>query len=340
MPKFSIPTCYFPSTILFVDDSREFLINFTLQLADNVSYRTYDSPFEALEALQELDHRANELMGRCVSEYHETTSSPLTNQTVNLDLSAIHSEVYNPNRFSEVSVVVVDYSMPGMHGIEFCEQIKNEQVQKILLTGQADEKLAVDAFNEGVIQRYIQKSHPNILQHVLDNIAMLQAHYFQNMSEIATQMLAVSAPVCLQDAAFADAFRAYRVKHHVVEFYLLESSGSFLMLTEQGEISFFIVKSEQDLQMYYDLANDVQAPKTVLEQLAKGDKIPIMADLSREALQNQRWEDCLLPAQRMEGRQTYYYAVTDCYPAYPIDPSQISSYRHYLTTMDYQPFAN
>jgi CheY-like chemotaxis protein len=333
MPKFSIPTCYFPSTILFIDDNRDFLMNFTLQLADDVAYRTFDSPFEALEALRELNSQTNELMGRCVTQYHDSTASPLTNQTVNVDLSAIHSEVYNPNRFAEVSVVVVDYAMPGMNGIEFCEHIKNDQVQKILLTGQADESVAVDAFNEGIIHRYIQKSHPDVLQRVLDNIAVLQAHYFQNMSEIITQMLSVNAPVCLRDTTFANAFREYRMQHDIVEFYLLESSGSFLMLDKDGKVSFFIVKSEQDLSMDYDLAKDIQAPSGILSQIASGDKIQIIPHLQGKWLHEEDWNDYLLPAEKLIGKQTYYYAVTHHHPQYPLDAAGVASYGRYLATL-------
>ena len=34
MQQFTIPTCYFPSTAVFVDDSRDFLLNFVYILAE------------------------------------------------------------------------------------------------------------------------------------------------------------------------------------------------------------------------------------------------------------------------------------------------------------------
>ncbi len=44
MHYFSIPICYFPSTALFVDDSSHFLLNFILQLDENLAYHSFNSP--------------------------------------------------------------------------------------------------------------------------------------------------------------------------------------------------------------------------------------------------------------------------------------------------------
>ena len=104
----SIPTCYFPSTILFIDDNRDFLQNFTLQLSDDLAYRLYESPTEALELILSEEKETEDFHKRCVSEYLYVDTWPMTNHTVNLDLAAIHWEVYNAKRFSEISVVVVD----------------------------------------------------------------------------------------------------------------------------------------------------------------------------------------------------------------------------------------
>lgn len=43
--------------------------------------------------------------------------------------------------------MVVDYSMPEVDGIQFLTSIRNANCMKILLTGIADEREAVAAFN-------------------------------------------------------------------------------------------------------------------------------------------------------------------------------------------------
>ncbi|MDP1897116.1 MAG: hypothetical protein Q8K43_04430, partial [Sulfurimicrobium sp.] len=46
-----IPPFYYPTTVVFVDDSRDFLANLGLQLDAGLAFRLYDSPVDALVAL-------------------------------------------------------------------------------------------------------------------------------------------------------------------------------------------------------------------------------------------------------------------------------------------------
>jgi len=58
-----------------------------------------------------------------------------------------------------VQVVVSDYRMPGMSGVEFLRQVKERwpRVQKVLLTGQADTAAIEEAVNQAEIFRFIWK---------------------------------------------------------------------------------------------------------------------------------------------------------------------------------------
>ena len=70
--------------------------------------------------------------------------------------------IYNKERFGETSVVVVDFAMPQMNGEEFCRklgQLKGNSVKIIMLTGEADEEMAVRLFNAGVIDKFLRKGN-------------------------------------------------------------------------------------------------------------------------------------------------------------------------------------
>lgn len=334
MQHFSIPTCYFPSTALFVDDSRDFLLNFVLQLDEGLAYRVFDSPFDALDCIHKKQCELDMLSQRCLSEYTEAKNCPLTNHTVNLDLTAIHSEVYNARRFSEISVVVVDYAMPGMDGIEFCRKMGNTNIKKILLTGQADEKLAIEAFNEGLIHRYIQKSDPNAAELITKSIYELQLQYFQFMSDMIIRMLSVTSPSCLHDKRFADFFSQLRQEKRVVEYYLADNSGSFLLLDDDANVSFLIVKNEADMRLYYDLALDNGASDEVLDQLASGERIPCFWQANTQPPEWGDWSTCLLPAHRFVSDETYFYAYTQDPVLFDVFQDKLSSYHHHLEEID------
>jgi CheY-like chemotaxis protein len=75
--------------------------------------------------------------------------------------------------FSLTKVLVVDYAMPGKNGLEVLQDLHGLPMQRILLTGMADEQLAVKAFNEGLIEQFIQKHSAEVgqrLKHAIDDL--------------------------------------------------------------------------------------------------------------------------------------------------------------------------
>src|SRR5690348_5914444 len=57
------------------------------------------------------------------------------------------------------AVVVADMQMPGMNGVEVLKrvEIKSPNSIRIMLTGNADQKTAVDAVNDGHVFRFLTK---------------------------------------------------------------------------------------------------------------------------------------------------------------------------------------
>ena len=64
----------------------------------------------------------------------------------------IHKVIYDSKRFAMKTVVVVDYSMPNMNGLEVCKALEDLPLKFIMLTGKAEPETAIEAFNDGLIQ--------------------------------------------------------------------------------------------------------------------------------------------------------------------------------------------
>ena len=180
MPQHQTPLFYFPSMVVFVDDSRNFLDNFSLQLDADLAFQLYDSPIAALTALNAPAEK-NSSVEQFFSISRFGDELPLSHHVLDLNLNNIVREAQNPHRFERISVVVVDYDMPEMDGLELCRNIKNHSIKKILLTGKADEKLAVQAFNQGLIDRFIMKQDAEVIPSLNQAIVELQQAYFENM---------------------------------------------------------------------------------------------------------------------------------------------------------------
>lgn len=60
---------------------------------------------------------------------------------------------------SDVQVVVSDFRMPGMNGVEFLRQVceKYPETVRIVLSGYADTGAVVAAINEGQIYKFVSK---------------------------------------------------------------------------------------------------------------------------------------------------------------------------------------
>ncbi len=332
MHQVSVPTCYFPSTALFLDDSRDFLLNFVLQLDEGVAYRIFDAPQKALDYIHHKQCALELVSQYCAKKHTEVKIYPLTHHTLNSELAAIHAEVYNPHRFAEISVVVVDYAMPGMDGLEFCRRIENNNIKKILLTGQADEQLAIAAFHEGLIHRYIKKSDVHAAELITKSIYELQGQYFQAMSDMVVRLLSVSPPRCLQDRTFVLFFNEFRKKHGIIEYYLLDEAGSFFMLDEDANVSFLIIKRPEDLQSHQEFAKSQGANADLLVALIRGKKIPGFWQT------NGSWDDwlqCLVPAERLVAdTETFYYAFLSGKTVTSARQQKILSYHRYLEELD------
>jgi CheY-like chemotaxis protein len=126
---------------------------------------------------------------RFFSLYRHRGDKSVTRHVIDVSLDMIHREVHNEHRFEQVSVVVVDYDMPEIDGLEFCRNLKNKAIKKILLTGKADEQTAVRAFNEKTIDRFIRKQDDDVMARLNRAIAELQREHFDQIEHMLADAL-------------------------------------------------------------------------------------------------------------------------------------------------------
>ncbi|MFH1625456.1 MAG: response regulator [Pseudomonadota bacterium] len=62
-------------------------------------------------------------------------------------------------RNDKVDLVIADYKMPGMDGVEFLKAVKTKypEIARIILTGYEDSRIAISAINEGEVYRFVTK---------------------------------------------------------------------------------------------------------------------------------------------------------------------------------------
>ncbi len=154
MPKTILPCCLFPTTFVIVDDDETFLNSLELSLCvAGITVQAFVEPKNALAFInsqQTLD----------LDDYYTTRVDISDNHSVydtQADLSAILKQLHNTERTKRLSVVISDYHMPQINGLQLCTEIKSPSLKKVLLTSVASDYMAVSAFNDGTIDQFIEK---------------------------------------------------------------------------------------------------------------------------------------------------------------------------------------
>jgi CheY-like chemotaxis protein len=303
MPN-EIAAYYFPSTVFLIDDDAALLSTLLLKLEKTSFYRTSSMPFEALKVLQNtssLNIAPPQFMDPIEIEEDEANHCVL-----NLDFNSHLKWLESDRRFQEISVLIVDYTMPGINGIDLVTQLKDKSFKKILLTGEPDQGIAIRAFNEGLIDRYLTKTI-DMYSTLNAYIKELQLAYFMEQSASLFNFVAPQNQIAQNDT-FKKIFQATIQQLNIVEYYLVNRSGAFLLLDPKGKMYYLDVQSEYNLVAYTDIALGNDAPQAIIARLQNRTAMPIFLNEADEQKTVEDWN--LQPAHAIEGSQgKIYYCV-------------------------------
>ncbi|KTD33564.1 Two component response regulator [Legionella nautarum] len=294
---------YFKSKIILVDDNESFLDNLSFKLSNSYTVETFSDPEKAKEAIissyeNDITSVTQNFLTEIENEDEEAHYS--------VDFSKIISLSENENKKETVSVVIVDYSMPLINGIEFCKKIAHLPILKIILTGYADFKVAVDAFNEGIIDRFLVKDSPLMLEETIKEINAMQELFFEKLSYPLLPHFSVKRETLLTSKEYIGHFNEIIHNINACEFYLFNPLGSYLLLDEKGSKFYFIVLLDKQLDEYIDLAKDMNADPELIKRMIVRTHAPIFIEENDYKLPVSDWNCLLQPLQKANG---YYYCV-------------------------------
>lgn len=159
------------------------------------------------------------------------------------------------------SVVVSDYQMPNMNGIDFLIKVKEKSpdTTRVILTGQADMQAAIDAINQGNIFRFLNKPcETETLQNALKS-CIRQYELVTAEKLLLEKTLKGSVNILLDVLAIArtDIFsKASRIKQYIIQVYhMLNIKRSWSV--ELAAMFYFI--------------GAITLPKEILEKLSYGE---------------------------------------------------------------------
>ncbi|MBP7565364.1 MAG: response regulator [Burkholderiaceae bacterium] len=165
----TFPLFHTPGTIVFLDDDPDYLEMLALVLPREWNVELFLRPSDCVARLQaeppqwEADAWAQQ---QIIDRWRQ--GAALIPQILRYwDRSTA--------RYDLTRVLVVDYSMPAMDGLQVLDGIVDWPGSRVLLTGQADEQIAVNAFNRGLIDQFLAKQSPDISRRLVDALHRLMA---------------------------------------------------------------------------------------------------------------------------------------------------------------------
>lgn len=304
----ALPLFSYPASVVCVDDDSLFLASVT-QLLKNMQTITFNSPEQSINFFQQykpLLKKINFMRGYTESDSYDM----LNHMPVDLNVNALKELYSNDERKNEVTILITDYNMPNINGIDLCRELQAFPMKKILLTGAADYQQAVAAFNEGLIDCFIQKDSPTLAQDILFHIRRLSQLYFVERSRQLLNHLETDYPLPLSDPVFINFFEKWCKENHIQEYFLIDKYGDFLLIDEKDQKSYFIVHTDRTLSNFVELHHDDKDTSSYIRAVELREKVPFFGErVEGWELQPTQWAACFYSPQVLVGMQKYYWTI-------------------------------
>jgi CheY-like chemotaxis protein len=326
--------CYYPTTTVAIDDDIDFLTVLTqhLGIADCLPYSSPRKAIAELDPQTPFQRIQSRIMKTGLRP--EDNSSP-DDHAVFFNMRGLHEEIYNKDRFHDVSVLIVDYQMDGMSGLEVCQALSNHPAKKILLTGGINkETLVIEAFNKGIIHRFINKSDANFPNKLKHAITVLKDAYFRDLSSTLLPHITTMPMTLYQNPIYINFIKNRQEQFNAVECYMIDTIGTSLMIDAHGEPIWLIIKHEADMDAHEKLAYDQEAHDHLIQGIANRSLMPFF--FSDEAYQKSasEWGRFFYPCQDLPSIKNYYYAICRGHQANHLYKDKIISYTSHCQSKD------
>lgn len=302
MPQEIIPCVSYPTTIIYVDDDAKALERMSVILGSERVISTFNDPVKALKYLKET-YKFDPFTNRC---FVESMDANPDHRVMDFNIRLIREEAFNPNRFKELAILILDYAMHDMTGGELAKQLRGKPYKIILLTGEADAETAVKLFNEGVIHSYIRKDDPHLKTQLIYAIKNLQNQYFQDLSRVVLENFPDHHwPI---DPVYRELFNKTHNENDLLESFLVDQFGSYHFVTPGGKSSFLAVANEDMMDSYVLISGDYDLPDNIRAGLKSKTLIPFFLNEEDFDVSPLDWARYMHPAQMIKGMENYYYS--------------------------------
>lgn len=287
--------CFRPTTVGVIDDETHFLDSINTLIESDIAFTTYSNSMNALNTFNQSNN-----------------DTRFAHQNVT-DITS------NKERFSNLSVLVVDYAMPELDGLTLCESINNPNIKKILLTGVANKESCDRALDNKVIDFFLRKDDEYCESKLNTKIREYQYEYFNKDFNDLSKDILKQYPF-LKDQLFIYFFNEIVNKNRIYEYYFEPAMQhpdfdflppSFILVNFAGNV--FRLSIFTDIIIHklinYCVKHNVQQEIVTLIRDRKM-LVPIYNMDGSICTDTLKWYMQMQEPLRYFGRETYYCLLT------------------------------
>lgn len=179
----------------------------------------------------------------------------------------------NPARYQLVQTCVIDYAMPGTDGLKVLNTLLDWPGARILLTGQADDQIAIQAFNGGLIDQFIAKQAPDIAGRLVGALAKLARTPHPRLNTLWRAVLQPAQQSLLQVPSVVAALQQFALRQWV-EYAVLGEPFGILGLDVQGQCQWLQLEPTGSLHELAELAGTAGLAPEVVRAVQAAQQLP------------------------------------------------------------------
>lgn len=302
-----IPAVFWPTTVVMMDDEESFLSSTVKRLnVINEVFKTtgFEDPEEGVayvnrdEIKTEFAPYSKRLLALSESDEDEQEQQ----------VYELHKLAHDKNKYDLLSTVIMDYNFPDHKlGLDYLKEIKQDYLCKILLTGYAKDIDVIDAFNDGVISKYLSKSDKDVSKKIKAYLCTLIYQFFENLTLDHIDSRSVLYSI-LSNENVVENFNQIFSEKSIKEFYLLDTSGSFLLIDREDKpliLAFTDARALDGYDLFFEGRN---MDSKLAAEIKAHKKQPFFINNSAELDQ---WPKFCHDCENIPGTDFYFSVIED-----------------------------
>jgi CheY-like chemotaxis protein len=257
-----------PGSVVAIDDDPDYLAMLSLVAPKEWYVRFFVHAEECIRVLQaepalwEADAWAQQE----VVDLWRQTGAPLIPQILR------YWQRFARRRYALTQVCVVDYSMPAMDGLHMLSELVDWPGMRILLTGQADEQIAVQAFNRGLIEQFIPKHATDVSRRLIESLVRLQLLANRQASQVWRGTLTPMQNALLRQPSIARAV-GNLIASRWVEYVIIGAPFGVLGRDGDGRVGWLQLEPSSGLEELAEMAESVGSRADHLSAIRDGNSL-------------------------------------------------------------------